>query len=133
MRAAANSSIIICERDYQSLLPLAEKHKTPLAQALEDELSRAEVVANKDLPTDAVAMNSMVTFVDLRSSEETRVKLVYPQEASVDLMKISILSPVGSALIGLRVGGEINWPLPGGSSRLLKVVAVQQSLKSSIQ
>jgi regulator of nucleoside diphosphate kinase len=126
MRVLTESAIIICERDYQSLLPLAENLRTPVAEALDAELGRAEIVADKDLPTDVVTMNSVVTFLDLDSKEETTVSLVYPREASVDLMKISILSPVGSALIGLRVGGEINWPLPNGNRRLLRVINVIQ-------
>lgn len=129
MRALAESTLIISERDYQSLFPLAENLKTPFEEALDAELGRADIVPDKDLPADVVTMNSVVTFLDLNSSEETTVSLVYPREASVDLMKISILSPVGSALIGLRVGGEINWPLPNGSRRLLRVVNVIQPEK----
>lgn len=126
MRALAESTLIISERDYQSLFPLAENLKTPFEEALDAELGRADIVPDKDLPTDVVTMNSVVTFLDLNSGEETTVSLVYPREASVDLMKISILSPVGSALIGLQIGGEINWPLPNGNRRLLRVINVIQ-------
>lgn|SRR5690606_29367914 len=126
MRVDSESPIFISETDYQSLLPLAENLRTPVAEALDAELGRAEILKDKDLPNDVVSMNSVVTFIDLNSNEETTLQLVYPKDASVDQMKISILSPVGSALIGLRIGGEIDWPLPQGRSRLLKVVGVTQ-------
>lgn len=131
MRVENETSIIISEHDYQSLLPLAENLRTPVAEALDAELGRAEIVKDRDLPKDVVSMNSVVTFIDKNSAEETTLQLVYPGEASVDEMKISILSPVGSALIGLKVGGEINWPLPQGKSRLLKVISVSQPDKSN--
>lgn len=126
MRVDSESPIFISETDYQSLLPLAENLRTPVAEALDAELGRAEILKDKELPDDVVSMNSVVTFIDLNSNEETTLQLVYPKDASVDQMKISILSPVGSALIGLRIGGEIDWPLPQGKSRLLKVVGVTQ-------
>lgn len=130
MRTENENPIVISEHDYRTLLPLSENLRTPLEEALDAELGRAEIVNDSDLPTDVVSMNAVVTFVDLDSSEETTVQLVYPGEASVDQMKISILSPVGSALIGLRTGGEINWPLPNGKSRLLRVIGVTQAEKS---
>ncbi len=70
-------------------------------------------------------MGSTVTFIDLDSNQENTVSLVYPEEANVAEMKISVLSPVGSALIGLRVGGAIDWPVPQGKVRRLKVTGVQ--------
>ncbi|HSX84153.1 MAG TPA: nucleoside diphosphate kinase regulator [Cellvibrio sp.] len=122
MAASQNSSIVISEFDYQHLLSLCEKAGTPAAEALEDEMGRADIV--KTLPENVVAMNSSVTFIDLDSGEETRISLVYPQDAKVDDMKISILTPVGTALIGLGVGGKIDWPTPGGKVRRLQVTAV---------
>lgn len=74
-------------------------------------------------------MGSVVSFTDLDSQEEKTISLVYPQNADVTAMKISILSPVGSALIGLRIGGNIDRPAPNGNVRRLKVIAVQQPAK----
>lgn len=126
MTTNKENALVISEHDYERLLPLAEKHKTPAAEALDVELARADIVANVDFPADAVSMDSIVTFVDLDSGENTTVSLVYPLDASVDQMKISILSPVGSALIGLRIGGHIDWPMPQGKLRRLKVINVIQ-------
>ena len=93
---------------------------------LENELTRAKVVPLSKLPANTVAMGSTVTFEDLESGKTTTVTLAYPNEANVEEMKISVLSPVGSALLGLRVGGTIEWPLPSRGQRRLKVIAVEQ-------
>ena len=122
-RIEQKSRIVIGERDYSRLSTLIEHNTSPAAQALDDELSRAEIV--DDIPTDAVSMNSRVTFEDLDSGQETTITLVYPQEADATSMRISILSPVGSALIGLPVGGSIDWPVSASKTRRLKVVKVE--------
>jgi len=117
---------IISKTDYLQLIKLIEQHDTHAAEALDIELGRAEIAPSADVPSDAVTMGSTATFTDLDSDEEKTITLVYPKEADVAQMKISILSPVGSALIGLRIGGEIDWPVPLGKVRRLKVIAVQQ-------
>lgn len=127
MRAQKESLPIISKPDYLQLIKLIEQHESPAAEALDVELGRADIVQSTEVPTDAVAMGSTVTFIDLDSNEEKTIQLVYPNEADVTQMKISILSPVGSALIGLRIGGKIDWPVPLGKVRRLKVIAVQQS------
>lgn len=129
----AKKSLFISERDYQSLLPLIEKYDNAAAEALDNELGRAKIVRNTELPDDVVAMDSRVTFIDLDTAEESTVDLVYPANADIEKMKISILSPVGTALIGLRVGGKIDWPLPSGKIRHLQVVAVIQAEKTHTQ
>ncbi len=125
MRTTKVNSLIISKPDYLQLIKLIEQQDIPAAEALDIELSRADIVPRKDIPADAVAMGSQVTFVDLDSNEEKTISLVYPNEADVAQMKISILSPVGSALIGLRIGGNIDWPVPEGKVRRLKVISVQ--------
>lgn len=128
MRTTKVNSLIISKPDYLQLIKLIEQQDTPAAEALDIELSLADIVPDNDIPADAVAMGSQVTFVDLDSNEEKTISLVYPNEADVTQMKISILSPVGSALIGLRIGGNIDWPVPQGKVRRLKVIAVQQAV-----
>lgn len=129
MFAIEKTLLVICKADNQQLLPLTEQNDSEAAQALAYELDRAEIVAADIYPADAVCMGANVTFVDLDSGMETAVSLVFPGEADVDRLKISILSPVGSALIGLRIGSTIDWPLPGGKVRRLKVIAVHQPEK----
>ncbi len=130
MSIAKNNTLIISEHDYQRLLPLTEKYTSLAAEALEAELSRAEIVLDSDFPKDVVCMDSSVTFIDLDTRESSTVSLVFPADTNIEKMKISILSPVGTALIGLQVGGKIDWPLPGGKVRHLQVVAVTQTEKS---
>lgn len=120
----AQTVLLLRNSDYQRLLQLIDTNDTPAAEALDDEISRAEVVPDSELPENVVAMESVVTFEDLDSGESQTVQLVYPTQADVAKMRVSILSPVGSALIGLRIGDSISWPLPQAKVRRLKVVAV---------
>jgi regulator of nucleoside diphosphate kinase len=125
MAKAKADSLVILDTDYQRLLQLIEQNDTPAADMLDLEISRADIVKADKFPADAVTMDSVVTFVDLNSNEEKTISLVYPTNANVDEMKISILSPVGSALIGLRIGGTIDWPVQGKLRRLTVVKVVQ--------
>lgn len=86
---------------------------------LEAELARAEIVEPRDIPSTVVSMNSTVRFRVESSSEEFTLTLVYPKNMDSHSNKISILAPVGSALLGLSQGDEIEWPKPGGG--VLKV------------
>jgi regulator of nucleoside diphosphate kinase len=117
-------NLILTEKDFQKLSALIKSARPEIAEPLEEELSRAAVVPPEKLPTDVVSMNSTVTFTDVDSGKESTVTLVYPHDADVEQNKISILAPIGSALIGLRVGQVIRWPLPGGKEKRLKVVSV---------
>lgn len=91
----------------------------PGKDALEAELDRATIVEPGDVPPTVVTMNSKVRFEVASSQEEFSLTLVYPKDADTSGEKISIFAPVGSALLGLRQGDEIEWPKPGGG--VLKV------------
>lgn len=82
--------LIISEHDYQRLLPLTEKYTSLAAEALEAELSRAEIVLDSDFPKDVVCMDSSVTFIDLDTREQSTVSLVFPADTNIEKMKISI-------------------------------------------
>lgn len=94
---------------------------------LDEELARATIVPDDELPSDSVALDSRVRFHDLQADEEREVTLVLPSKVASDKGRISVLSPVGSALIGLRVGDDIDWPMPGGQVRRLRVLAVSDA------
>ncbi|GAB6071360.1 nucleoside diphosphate kinase regulator [Thiomicrorhabdus hydrogeniphila] len=87
---------------------------------LEEELTRANIVEPEEVPFTVVTMNSTVKFSVESSQEEFELTLVYPKDLDASGTKISILAPVGSALLGLSQGDEIEWPKPGGG--LIKVV-----------
>lgn len=81
---------------------------------LENELARATIVPPEEMPSTVVTMNSTVRFTVKSTNEDFELTLVYPKDASLEGKKISILAPVGSALLGLSQGDEIAWPKPGG-------------------
>ncbi|MCK9502739.1 MAG: nucleoside diphosphate kinase regulator [Porticoccaceae bacterium] len=121
------SAITLKESDYNRLMTLIEKIDDANSEALDAELARAKVVSDARFPDTVVAMGSTLTFADLDNGDETRVTLVFPHEADVAAMKISVLSPVGSALIGLSKGGVIDWKLPNGKVRRLQVVNIENN------
>lgn len=116
--------LLITEQDYERLSLLVQHVVGDAAAHLDEELGRAQVVSQKQIPTDVVTMNSKIRFMDEQTGRESEVTLVYPKEADVTKSRVSILAPVGTALIGLRIGQSINWPMPSGKSRKLKVVSI---------
>jgi regulator of nucleoside diphosphate kinase len=120
-----NSKLYLTSQDLDRLERLVQiSTKTPNVVALEDEIETAEVVERSQIPADVVTMNSRIRFVDEESGDETEVTLVYPSEADASAGRVSVLAPVGTALLGLSVGQSIEWPMPTGHSRRLRVVAV---------
>lgn len=82
--------------------------------SLEQELDRAHVVVASAIPRDVVTMNSQVRIEDVDTGVETVYTLVFPLDASIAEKKISILAPIGTALLGTRVGMTVDWPVPAG-------------------
>jgi regulator of nucleoside diphosphate kinase len=91
---------------------------------LEQEIARAHVVEPAQVPPTVVTMNSTVRFKVESSDAEFSLTLVYPRDADGSNEKISILAPVGSALLGLNEGDEITWPAPGGSVTRVRIIEV---------
>jgi len=85
---------------------------------LEDELDRAIVVSSHEIPADVVTMNSELRVKDMDSGKEMNLRLVFPRDADFEQGKISILAPIGTALIGYRTGDTVEWKVPGGVRRL---------------
>lgn len=98
----------------EKLLESLPDHAFPGRADLEAELDRAQVVEPKEVPPTVVTMNSTVRFKIENSDQEFSLKLVYPKDVNPVGGTISILAPVGSALLGLSQGDEIEWPKPGG-------------------
>lgn len=109
----------------EALLESASDNAFPGKTALQAELDRADVVLEpSEIPATVVTMNSTVCFTTPGSGKDFRLTLVYPKDIDGTPDKISILAPVGSALLGLSVGDELEWPKPGGGSTRVRVDSI---------
>lgn len=104
--------LIAAEREFGNL-----KHDTHL-HGLEHELRRAAVLPSKEIPAEVVTMNSRVLLTDLDSGEKTEYTLVYPEHSDIEENRISILAPIGTAILGFREGDVLEWEVPAGIVRL---------------
>ena len=117
--------ILITEDDMARLLDVVSRSRVALrrdqghVEELQRELERAEVVAAGDVPPDVVTMHSTVQVRDVNARVSSVYTIVFPVEADAAARRISVLAPVGTALIGYRTGDVIEWPTPGGIRRLL--------------
>lgn len=119
------ATIYITELDRQRLEKLIELARQRDGAAnyeylnrLEQELERAETVARAAVPPDVITMRSKVRLRDLDSGEEVVYTLVFPTEADSGGGKISVLAPIGTAMLGYRVGSRIEWQVPSGLRRI---------------
>ena len=87
-------------------------------EVLAGELERAEAVVSKNVPADVVTMNSKVVLRDLDTSEEMTYMLVFPSDADIEEGAISVLAPVGTAILGYAKGDVVEWPVPSGLRRI---------------
>ncbi|MEJ6076961.1 nucleoside diphosphate kinase regulator [Vibrio sp. 1-Bac 57] len=101
------------ERLYK-IIDLIPKSSVAGVSGLEEELARANIVDPEQIHPDLVTMNSTVKFAVESSMKEFTLTLVYPKDIDSKGERISILAPVGSALLGLTIGDKIEWPKPGG-------------------
>ncbi len=121
--------IIITSSDFARLQRLIEHHTADRDQdaveLLDAELSRARVVPPSDVPPNVVTMNSRLRYVSQATGASRTVTLVYPAEANFEAGRLSILTPVGCALLGLAVGQAIDWTMP---NRQLRKFIVEELL-----
>ena len=119
--------IVVSSRDMDRLEQLLEslpENAFPGKAALQAELDRAEVVDPRKIPPTVVTMNSTLRFGIESSGEEFCMSLVYPKDITGAADRISVLAPVGSALLGLSVGDEIEWPRPGGGTLKVRILEI---------
>lgn len=124
-----HTPIYISRDDYTKLrLLLAtalHSNASAALQKLREELDRAAIIDPAAFPADVVTMESTVTFEDLGTGEIEEYTITFPDRADIGRKRISILAPIGTALIGCRVGDLVKWSTPGGI-RQLKVRSVSQ-------
>lgn len=123
-------TIVLSSLDVERIENLLDRLPAGEAQQLRTELERADVREPADMPADVVTMNSTVTFSEEGTGERITVSLVYPAAAGKP-GTVSILAPVGSALLGLAQGQEIDWPMPGGRARHLRVMEIDYQPEAS--
>ena len=130
--------IVITQDDMARLTELVRQGRTEALRRdhdhlaeLETELGRAEVVATEDAPADVVTVGSTVRVRDVDTGARLVYTVVFPHEADLSARRISVLAPVGTALIGYRAGDVIEWRTPGGIRRLqLEAVLFQPEAAS---
>ena len=121
-------TVIIDAGQYERLESLAVgalEHSEDVAQRLLDELERAEVRPAESIPPSVITLGSEVTYRDETNGRTHTVQLVLPGEADISRRRISVLTPIGTALIGLSEGQCIDWETRDGSERQLTVVSVR--------
>lgn len=116
--------IIITNTDLARLRPVLDYNDTPASDSLAQELERALVVDQRAVPADVVTMNSEVVYEDCATHVRRTVRVVFPKDADGSRGYVSVLAPIGSALLGLRAGQEIEWRTPGGVKRI-RVVEIR--------
>ena len=118
------NNIIITGPDMEKLRHLLDFLRASANQeqqhlvVLEEELDRARMMPPFEVPPDVVTMNSKVRLTDLQNGKKLTYTLVFPRDANFDQGKISILAPVGTAILGYRTGDVIEWKVPAGMRRL---------------
>lgn len=128
--------IQITELDRKRLIDLileaqsGEYRKSIYLDQLRGELERAQIVAPQEIPGDVITMNSTVALTDLDTGEEETYTLVYPENADTTQGKVSILAPIGTAMLGYRVGDVFEWEVPAGTRRL-KVTKIHYQPEAS--
>lgn len=121
-------AVVIADNDLPRLESLATgalARMPALADRLLAELARARIVAGDRMPPDVVRIGARVTWRDDSTGRETTARLVLPQEADIDSGRVSVATPIGVALIGLRAGARFSWQTRAGEERNLTVVAVE--------
>lgn len=122
-KSKRKTSIYITEPDYERLSGLIETTRErngvdkEYLNTLEAELERAQVVDPKQISADVITMRSRVRLKDLVSGEANTYSLVFPKEANFSEGKISVLAPIGTAILGYKRGDTIEWPVPAGVRR----------------
>ena len=117
-----HTPIYITRDDYSKLRLLVttalHSNATAAMRKLREELDRAAVIDSAAIPEGVVTMHSTVEFEDLGSGEVEEYTLTFPDRADVEAKRLSILAPIGTALIGYRVGDVVRWSTPGGVRQL---------------
>lgn len=124
-----NPKIVINADDLAHLEGLADgmmRRHPALADRLFEEIGRARIVAAPKMPKNVVSMGSTVTYRDESTGQEKSVTLVYPEEADITQLRVSVMTPIGVALLGLAEGASFYWDTRENQRRMLSIISVEQ-------
>ncbi len=119
-------SIYITKIDSEKLMDLLFDAESTIyrgssyLKALKEELNRAIIVESQQIPPEVITMNSTVSLVDVETGENMEYTLVFPEDADITRGKISVLAPIGTGMLGFRVGDVFEWDTPDGK-RVIRV------------
>jgi regulator of nucleoside diphosphate kinase len=119
--------IYVTEADFEILSNLAQAaaHRSLGGRVLADEMARAWIVEPGEAPRPFARIGSTVRYQDLSSGQIRQVRLTLPRDASIDDHRISVVTPVGAALIGMTAGETFQWTDPEGRARGVRVLDLQ--------
>ena len=116
--------LVLSKNDYEIIMANIKNHQgrnsfnRQNADELKDELKKAKLVLKDEVPGDVVRLNSHVTIRDEKENKLIEITVVTPEKADIKLRKISVLSPIGTALIGYRKGDRVMWKVPAGKKNI---------------
>ncbi len=122
-----DNKIFITEKDYMRLNNLINtdySDENDCLENLENEIERANIIRGNEVPPDLVTMNSKIEYLDFTTNRTSIITISYPDNSNYVEKNISIMAPLGCALIGLREGQEILWDFPSGATKKLKIIKV---------
>ncbi|WP_226780606.1 nucleoside diphosphate kinase regulator [Oceaniglobus trochenteri] len=128
-RTTRRPKIVINADELAHIEGLAEgawNSNPALAERLQDEIARARIVKPAKMPANVITIGSLVTYRDETTKQEKTVTLVYPEKADISCQRISVMTPIGVALLGLPEGAEFHWDTRDNQRRMLTVVRVEQ-------
>ena len=130
------NELLVSSRDVEALAPIVgdrrrtDRYEADAADALADVLMDARMVPHERLPADRVAINSRVTYREEPCGEPRTVVLVHPSDANATEGRISVLSPVGRALLGRKPGALSSTGVPGGRAMTIRVLTAERSVEA---
>ena len=122
---ATDNKVILLKKDHAVLneyvrnLHGMQVNEKENFRRLSEELGKAKIVAEKNFPEDVVRINSIVVIKDVATNKEMTLTIVMPEHADIKQKKVSILAPIGTALIGFRKGREVSWEVPAGKKTFI--------------
>lgn len=127
------SPVILLRNDFEILngyvknLQGMQVNEKENFRKLSEEIRKAQIVNEEDFPTDVVRLNSQVIIKDLQTKRDMTITIVLPQKADIKQRKVSVMAPIGTALIGFRKGQKVCWDVPSGKKEF-KIMEVTNSL-----